>query len=150
MIDIDHFKNVNDELGHLFGDEVLREVARRFQSQLRAYDSIGRYGGEEFLLILPGCDLQSALIRTDQIRSFVSRVAVSAHGKCASITVSIGVAVADGHTNGETRSLLCEADGGLYEAKKKGRNRVNHRGVIVAPDSSGFVSAPSIPGGTLQ
>jgi len=150
MIDIDHFKNVNDELGHLFGDEVLQEVAHRFQSQLRAYDSIGRYGGEEFLLILPGCDLQSALIRTDQIRSFVGSVAVSAHGKCAPISVSIGVAVADGQTDVETKSLLSLADSGLYEAKRKGRNRVDHMDVIFPSDSSVPVAAPSIRGGMLQ
>ncbi len=149
MVDIDDFKNINEELGHLFGDEVLREVAHRFQSQLRAYDSVGRYSGEGFLLILPGCDLQSALIRTDQIRSFVGSVAVSANGKSAPVSVSIGVAVADGQTDIETKSLLSLADSGLYEAKKKGRNRVDYRGVFLAPDSSVLVS-PSALGGMLQ
>ena len=147
MIDLDCFKSVNDELGHLFGDETLQEVARRFQSQLRDYDFIGRYGGEEFLLILPGCDLGAALARTNQIRSFVGRTGVSAHGKCAPITVSIGVAVATGHLDVDIKSLIDQADRGLYEAKKNGRNRVDHVNPL-ATDSPAFVSAPCI--GILQ
>ena len=147
MIDVDHFKTVNDDLGHLFGDEALREVARRFQSQLRDYDFIGRYGGEEFLLVLPGCDLRTALARTDQILSFVSRIAVRARGKCASITVSIGVAVANGQKDVEIKNLLDQADRALYEAKKNGRNRVGHVNPL-ATNSPAFVSAPCI--GILQ
>ncbi len=150
MIDVDHFKAVNDEFGHLFGDEALQEVARRFQSQLRPYDSIGRYGGEEFLLILPGCDLRCALKRTDEMRSFVGRLEVSAHGKCAPITVSIGVAVADGRTDVDTKTLLGQADSGLYQAKGKGRNRVDHMNVLEALDSAAFVSVPANGGGILQ
>ena len=150
MIDVDHFKAVNDESGHLFGDEVLQEVAHRFQSQLRPYDSIGRYGGEEFLLILPGCDLRCALTRADQIRSIVGCIAVSAHGKCAPITVSIGVAVADGQADFDIQTLLGQADSGLYEAKKQGRNRVDHVVSTLSLDSSVFGSAPSSRGGILQ
>lgn len=126
MIDIDHFKKVNDDLGHLFGDAALKEVARRFQSQLRVYDSIGRFGGEELLLIFPGCDLTSALIRMDQIRGFVCSKPVSAMGQNRVISVSIGVAVADGESVIDSTELLHRADMGLYEAKRSGRNRVEH------------------------
>jgi two-component system cell cycle response regulator len=126
MIDVDHFKKVNDELGHLFGDAALKEVARRFQSQLRVYDSIGRVGGEELLLVFPGCDLTSALIRMDQIRGLVCKTPVTAMGKSRLISVSIGVAVADGQKVMEVNDLLHQADMGLYEAKKSGRNRVEH------------------------
>ncbi len=124
MIDIDHFKSVNDELGHLFGDEALREVARRFQSQLRVYDSIGRYGGEELLLLLPGCDTTSALIRMDQIRTVISGTPIDALGKTRKITVSVGVAVSDHVAAIGANELLNQADIGLYQAKKNGRNRV--------------------------
>jgi diguanylate cyclase (GGDEF)-like protein len=68
LADVDHFKNVNDTLGHLHGDEVLKEISRRLRSKLRVYDSLGRYGGEEFLMILPDCDLMLALIRGDELR----------------------------------------------------------------------------------
>src|SRR5713101_10006552 len=66
--DIDHFKSVNDTLGHLFGDEALREKGRRLRAQLRIYDGVGRYGGEEFLLVLPNCDLPNALFRANELR----------------------------------------------------------------------------------
>jgi two-component system cell cycle response regulator len=66
--DIDHFKNVNDTLGHLFGDEALREIGRRLRAQLRVYDGVGRYGGEEFLMILPNCDLPNAVLRANELR----------------------------------------------------------------------------------
>lgn len=134
MIDVDHFKKVNDEFGHLFGDEALQEVARRLQSQLRSYDSVGRYGGEEFLLVLPGCDLASALSRTDHIRYFMQLTPVTALGKCTPITVSIGVATMNRQTEVELKSLLTQADIGLYEAKKNGRNRVSHVGFFPTPD----------------
>ncbi len=134
MIDIDHFKKVNDELGHLFGDAALKEVARRFQSQLRVYDSIGRVGGEELLLVFPGCDLTSALIRMDQIRALVCNKPVTSMGKSRVISVSIGVAVADGQTVVDANDLLHQADMGLYEAKRSGRNRVEHVEYVTLTD----------------
>jgi len=124
MIDIDHFKKVNDDLGHVFGDAALKEVARRFQAQLRVYDSIGRVGGEELLVVFPGCDLTSALIRMDQIRGLVCSKPVTAMGKSRVVSVSIGVAVADGKEPLDINDLLHQADLGLYEAKRSGRNRV--------------------------
>ena len=124
LADIDLFKMVNDQLGSLAGDEVVKEVGRRLRSRLRAYDGVGRYGGEEFLLVLPGCDLTSALIRADQVRSFVSSKPVEGLAKSRTVTVSMGVAVASGDTDADIQLLLNQADAGLFKAKRNGRNRV--------------------------
>lgn len=126
LADIDHFKDVNDTLGHLYGDEALKEIARRLCSKMRVYDGIGRYGGEEFLLILPGCNLLSALDRGNQLREFVARQPVVSSGVERAITVSMGVAVWDGSGRADMETLLGQADAGLYAAKQKGRNRVEH------------------------
>lgn len=126
LVDVDRFKAVNDELGHPFGDEALKEIARRLRADLRVYDSLGRYGGEEFLLVLPGCDLAAALRRTAHIGALVSDTPVRAGVKSRRITVSMGVAVSNGVGESEVESLLNHADVALYEAKKNGRNRVEH------------------------
>ena len=124
MVDIDHFKLVNDELGHKAGDEVLKEVAKRLKQKVRTYDGVGRYGGEEFLIVLPGCDLTSALIRADQVLALVSGTPVSTCGKFRKITLSMGVAVADGRSSPELDVLIQQADGALYKAKRGGRNQI--------------------------
>lgn len=126
LVDVDHFKRVNDSFGHLFGDEALREVARRFRSNLRAYDGVGRYGGEEFLLVLPHCDSVTAVTRTDQLLRGISSKPITALGKQAGITLSAGVAVFDPLNPCNVQSLLSHADAGLYRAKEEGRNRVVH------------------------
>lgn len=124
LADIDHFKNVNDSLGHSAGDAVLREVARRLKSGLRVYDGAGRYGGEEFLLILPGCDLETTVRRAQQIGRLVSATGVMSPKGSVEITVSMGVTCAGGGSNTSVESLLNEADVALYRAKENGRNRV--------------------------
>jgi diguanylate cyclase (GGDEF)-like protein len=124
MADIDHFKMVNDQLGHLAGDEVLKEVGRRLRAQLRSYDVVGRYGGEEFLILMPGCDSVAALVRADQIRSAVSLSPIGSSGKARTITLSVGVAVSNGSKRLDAHSILHQADLGLYRAKQTGRNRV--------------------------
>jgi diguanylate cyclase (GGDEF)-like protein len=128
LIDIDLFKAINDELGHLFGDEALKEVAQRLRTGLRVYDSVGRYGGEEFLLVLPGCDLPGALLRTEQVRKAVANNNVRIMEKERQITISIGVAVSTGLGQVEAEVLLHQADTSLYQAKKKGKDRVEHIG----------------------
>jgi two-component system, cell cycle response regulator len=126
LADIDHFKKINDTLGHLYGDEALKEITRRLRSKLRVYDAMGRYGGEEFLLILPGCNLASALERANQLREFVAREPVVSAGTARPVTVSMGVAVSSGSGQVDPEALLGQADAGLYAAKEKGRNRVEH------------------------
>jgi len=124
LADIDHFKRVNDTLGHAAGDEVLKEVSRRLKVDLRPYDLVGRYGGEEFLIILPGCNLENGARRADTIRSLVCKDPIETPFGTASATVSIGLTAASENRDRSVSEFLREADLSMYEAKKKGRNRV--------------------------
>jgi len=126
LCDVDHFKNVNDTLGHLFGDEALREIGRRLRAQLRVYDGVGRYGGEEFLMVLPSCDLPNALLRANELREIIAKTPVVCSGEERLITMSMGVAVSACEGRNEVERLLNQADAGLYKAKEKGRNRIEH------------------------
>jgi diguanylate cyclase (GGDEF)-like protein len=126
LADIDHFKRVNDSLGHLYGDEALREVARRLQSKLRAYDGVGRYGGEEFLLVLPACDLPGALQRANELRLAIADGPVVSGGVEKAITISMGIAVSECIGVKEVETLVSRADAALYTAKNNGRNRVEY------------------------
>jgi len=124
--DVDHFKSVNDTLGHLFGDEALREVGQRLRAQLRVYDGVGRYGREEFLMVLPNCDLPSTLLRANALREIVASTPVVCSGEERLITMSMGVAVSVCEGKNEVEVLLNQADVGLYKAKEKGRDRIEH------------------------
>jgi diguanylate cyclase (GGDEF)-like protein len=122
MIDIDKFKQVNDRYGHMMGDRVIKSLARMLQQRLRKCDSIGRYGGEEFAVVLPNCDLDSAIMVLEEIRKDFSELHYLHEGKEFSVTFSAGVAV---NTNHESADKLNQAaDEALYEAKREGRNRV--------------------------
>lgn len=132
LLDVDHFKKVNDELGHETGDYVLQEIAKRLSASLREYDGVGRYGGEEFLLIMPGCDLATTVRRANVIRELISRTPIRTPLKKTTVTVSMGAAVAEGSTNSE--SLLRRADTALYQAKRNGRNRLEESTVAIAPE----------------
>lgn len=125
MADPDHFKSVNDSFGHIAGDTVLREVANRMRSVIRAYDSIGRYGGEEFLVVLPGLDEKDALDAAERIRLSISEKPLVIQDDVVPVAVSIGVAVTNSTTRaGQAESLIRLADEALYTAKAQGRNRV--------------------------
>ena len=124
LVDIDHFKRVNDTLGHAAGDEVLKEVARRLKTDLRPYDVVGRYGGEEFLILLPGCGLADGARRADTIRRLVAKDSIKTPFGVSSATVSMGVAATSASRDCTVEQILREADMSLYAAKKNGRNRV--------------------------
>ncbi len=123
IFDLDHFKDVNDTYGHLVGDLVLRRVADILRSSLRGHDVIGRYGGEEFALLMPGADTAAALAGTERARLAVGERPIQAGSLRIPITVSAGVA-AYGCDDADWESLLRSADAALYEAKRGGRNRV--------------------------
>jgi two-component system cell cycle response regulator len=123
MLDLDHFKSINDTYGHHAGDEVLIEAARRMQQAVRSYDLIGRYGGEEFLVVSPNCDFEQIQMCAERIRSMMAEAPVLVDGSKIDITVSAGVAtLAPGLTT--ERDALAAADLALYRAKSAGRNQV--------------------------
>jgi two-component system cell cycle response regulator len=123
MLDLDHFKKINDTYGHLSGDVVLREVAERINRVVRSYDFVGRYGGEEFLIVLAGCEKSAVAQSAERIRLAISEHPVQSGSSEIPVTVSIGAAVG---APGETaeQQLLISADTALYTAKRNGRNRV--------------------------
>lgn len=123
MIDIDHFKKVNDTYGHLAGDDVLKEVARRMSASVRPYDVIGRYGGEEFVVMLPDTNLEQSLVVAERIREKIRTESIDAEGEQLFITASLGVAGSDDSDSGLT-DIIKRADEGMYKAKEGGRDRV--------------------------
>ncbi len=123
IADLDLFKSVNDTYGHPAGDAVLREVSKRMQSDIRPYDAVGRYGGEEFLILLPGCDGRATLSKGDRMREAISQELITTHAGDLKVTMSVGgIATADWPH--ETPSQILQmVDSALYRAKKEGRNR---------------------------
>jgi len=123
MIDIDHFKEMNDTHGHRAGDRVLQNLARTCLEVLRNVDVAGRVGGEEFAVLLPETELAGAMEVAERLREAVEKSAVDREeGRALRITVSVGVAILEAHSNLDT--LLSQADTALYDAKHQGRNRV--------------------------
>jgi diguanylate cyclase len=123
LVDVDHFKKINDSFGHLAGDLVLKEIGTIFTRSLRPYDCVGRYGGEEFLLILPNCGIESALIRGEQLRVAVQSARIMDGETMLQVTASFGVASAlPFHYEAET--VIRAVDAALYRAKSSGRNCV--------------------------
>jgi len=123
LADLDHFKDVNDRFGHPIGDEVLRETGRRFQRAVRSYDLVGRYGGEEFLILLGGCPGQEALGRAEQLRRTMEAEPVMTPCGPVQLTISIGVLPAREWGYPSAEEVLREVDIALYAAKAGGRNR---------------------------
>jgi two-component system cell cycle response regulator len=123
MLDVDHFKNVNDTYGHLVGDAVLLETARRITSCVRPYDHVGRYGGEEFLVVAPSSDAFGMLGLAERIRTTIQSRPVLTDAAPLNITASCGVALSTSEKPLDAHALLHLADEALYRAKEQGRNR---------------------------
>ena len=133
IMDLDRFKSVNDHHGHLAGDAVLREAARRLQSGMRQYDAIGRYGGEEFLILLPGCDATNSVNQVERLRKQLAQTEMSFNETALAVTASFGVtAVPCAHVD-SPETVISRADEALYVAKKMGRNRVEYLAYEVQP-----------------
>ncbi len=150
LADLDHFKHINDTYGHLAGDAVLRETARRMCEVVRPYDCIGRFGGEEFLVVLADCDSLGAETLAERLRQSISGEAVMLAEGQVSVTLSAGVAtssfdIPDAHT------LIGAADAALYRAKRSGRNRVElatlddlTNGLVLPHPRHGATAEPSL------
>ncbi len=128
LLDIDRFKAVNDTRGHLAGDQVLRHVSARLQASLRAQDVVGRYGGEEFMALLPGTGAEGARRLAEALRQAIEQAACPWEGGAIRVTISIGVGAnpAGDGTPQAAMALIAAADRALYAAKEGGRNRVVH------------------------
>jgi diguanylate cyclase (GGDEF)-like protein len=123
LVDVDRFKDINDSYGHLVGDAALRTIATLLGDHVRTYDVVGRYGGEEFLVVLPACGLQDAFEVAERMRAHVARQSIPTSAGPLSVTISVGVASGAGDVVDVT-GLIFAADKALYKAKHRGRNRV--------------------------
>jgi diguanylate cyclase (GGDEF)-like protein len=124
MLDLDHFKRINDTYGHLGGDDVLKAFSVVVRSCLRKEDLLARYGGEEFVVLLPGASQTQASSLAERIREGVAARSFDANGHLVRVTVSIGIASEGGDTLPSLEAMLGRADEALYRAKNEGRNRV--------------------------
>jgi diguanylate cyclase (GGDEF)-like protein len=125
LLDLDRFKQINDNHGHLVGDEVLRSIAAAMTDVLRDYDLAGRFGGEEFVMLLPQTRAPDAFRIAERVRAHIAKLPISApNGERVSVTVSIGVAALDAGSSRELTELLAAADAALYRAKASGRDQV--------------------------
>jgi two-component system, cell cycle response regulator len=141
IADLDHFKRINDTYGHVAGDTVLCESVSRMRALLRPYDAIGRYGGEEFLTVLPGCTSQDAFRLADRLRVGIGQEPVKIPEGSIDVTGSLGVAASDAITGPDPTALIHAADTALYRAKAGGRNRVE---LATATDMTSHIASGDI------
>jgi len=141
LVDLDHFKNVNDTYGHFAGDAVLRESAIRMLSAIRQYDSVGRYGGEEFLILLPGCDEQATCGLAERVRAQIAKDAIIASETMLNLTASFGATSVVARQGISAEDLIRKADEAVYLAKRLGRNRVE---LLPFDSAAGAASAPTV------
>jgi diguanylate cyclase (GGDEF)-like protein/PAS domain S-box-containing protein len=149
MVDLDHFKMVNDGHGHVVGDEVLREIAERLERAVRSYDSVGRFGGEEFMVVLPGTVPSDAEHAAERIRLEIGKTPIHTSAGSLEVTASLGVVTRHGELVNDATALLVAADTALYESKETGRNRVTIADLApaeaapadAAPDLSGQIAS---------
>jgi diguanylate cyclase (GGDEF)-like protein len=124
FVDLDHFKHVNDNHGHPAGDAVLQQAASRMRAILRPYDLVGRYGGEEFVVVLPGCGAAEACVAAERLRASMAGTAMVVGTVSLRVTCSLGVAAGSAQSGWDRDRLLSAADAALYRAKRAGRDRV--------------------------
>jgi two-component system cell cycle response regulator len=124
LVDLDAFKQINDAHGHLIGDEILCAAATVMQNCTRRYDAVGRFGGEEFIIVLSGCDQINAMSHAERVRSAIEKIAVQTPAGAVGLTASFGVTVARPGQNVDACGLIRAADAALYQAKHNGRNCV--------------------------
>lgn len=124
LLDLDHFKRVNDTCGHAAGDAVLRTTAQRLKSSMRCYDRVGRFGGEEFLIVAPDCPEGSILALSEKVRQCISEEPVPTPAGQLPVTCSLGAAVSSSDARETGEALLARADAALYRAKEGGRDRI--------------------------
>ena len=122
MADVDHFKSINDTRGHAVGDRVLAIIASEIAAVVRPYDSVGRYGGEEFLIVAPDCGPHATWELAERIRRCIANSHIVDGGASLKVTLSLGIA--SGSSVSDVEKLLHAADTALYQAKNSGRNRV--------------------------
>jgi diguanylate cyclase (GGDEF)-like protein len=130
LADLDHFKRINDTFGHLAGDAVLCETAARMRGALRQCDWVGRYGGEEFLVVLPGCNYPEGVHTAERLRQALAEAPFTLGGHAVPVTISMGMTTTNAVAGVSPHKLLDCADQALYDAKHKGRNRVEFRAVF--------------------
>jgi two-component system cell cycle response regulator len=124
MFDIDHFKAINDTYGHQVGDNVLREVAQRIDGVMEGNNAIGRFGGEEFFIVLPSVPSETALATAEQLRAYIADIPVVVEEEYITVTASFGVSTFNHPRLDLLDALIARADAALYRAKANGRNRV--------------------------
>jgi diguanylate cyclase (GGDEF)-like protein len=122
LLDLDHFKRVNDTYGHASGDAVLKEAALRLKGAMRGYDRVGRYGGEEFLIVAPGCSQDNIIILAERVRNRIGSESVMTPLGPLGISCSLGAAVSSLEGKEDADALIGRADSALYRAKARGRN----------------------------
>lgn len=147
LLDVDHFKYVNDTHGHQCGDAVLQEVSRIMTASVRAYDTVGRYGGEEFLIVVPAADAASVFGLSERIRHTIESKPVATDSGEIPITVSLGLAVSSDVAPLDAEAMLNTADNALYRAKELGRNR-SEMGICEGPPSAAVAETAPVKTGS--
>lgn len=149
LADIDHFKSINDTFGHLAGDGLLKELGKKLTSKLGVYDAAGRFAGEEFLLVMPGCDLETTIRRAEEIRQSVSAIPLGASRE-TNVTISLGVTSDVFGSEQEIQPLLQRLDQALARARQRGRNRVECAETAPRVCSAGMRPVTSLPTSPLS
>jgi two-component system, cell cycle response regulator len=144
MCDLDHFKSINDTYGHATGDDVLRETAKQLLASVRSYDFVGRYGGEEFLIVLNNCNPAFAFARAEQIRKTIAQTPVPSASGPIRVSMSVGLLLSQDWGHFQAEELLPEVDAALYAAKAAGRNCVKVASPRISLPDSGSQDHESI------